>query len=296
MIDNGRQAIRFLQRIEKAAAEADDVLTKSLPIATKLAYWVMTKTNSRIPLEDLQQTALLALMEVFHSGKPDPNEDDFNKYLTTVIVQRLHAAIRENNPIYLRSQVRYDALKYKEYVAAGLTDEDIMEKYNWRSDKIRNVKRACAAIEPMTSLDLPLADDDSLTVGNTIPDEAPGPEAVVLDLIEVQEVQNEIRDAINTLPIRQAQALSFTFCVPADITERCSVADVMTAFESQSNDRRGRIRLREVYGADAKGTPGISADGFYSPEKVTGEKATSLLEKEWRHYRAALLRDERIPD
>ena len=151
--------------------------------------------KSGVDSEDLISAGNEGLMKAIYRFNPDKFGTRFSTYAVPWIRQGIRRAIYASSPVKIPSHVMNGMIKHKkmEDENGDLSDEDVMKEMDLTPKALKNIK---AARVSHISLDSPLEEDSTTSVGQTIADEnAKSP----LNVLENDERDRILSEAMNGL-------------------------------------------------------------------------------------------------
>src|SRR6266513_5679906 len=204
------QEIELAAKIKKGDREARALMIRSnLRLVVKIAH---DYANLGSPLLDLISEGNIGLMKAV--GRFDPAKGGkLSTYAAWWIKQSISSALANQSktirlPVHLAdklAKVRRISLQMSDELGREPTDDELGEEIGIDSDKITRLKSV--GIRP-TSLDAPIADDDSTEFGEVIgDDEAQTP----FELLRDKNLLGEVEGLLEVLDPREKQIISQRF-------------------------------------------------------------------------------------
>ena len=177
-----------------------------------LIFTIITKYSKSVPIEDLEQSAFLALI----SATENYNQGD-TKFATYLVFWLKNTAIEEihkNCPLSIGKNTFTAIAKYRKMQSAYEkefgelpSDQELQSLLRLDNNVFMRIKKASEAISTV-SMDAPSqVIEDDVTVSDTVSDPSIDIESEVLDKISNEELHNELERTLTELPSDQEQVL-----------------------------------------------------------------------------------------
>lgn len=282
-MDAMKTYIQEARRLSKAAqadpnVTPENLILRNLALPVSMARAVLRKTHLPSPkqaMEELVAAANLALVRAAHAfniqeAKMEPGA--FTPYAMATIERELWALVHDmrtggagsshhaQRNIYA---VRAELARLRRD-GEQVDPDEIGRELGLLPETVRGL---IALADGVLSLDVPKIDadgDESLTYGEALAAEDPGPEAEALASVEAEE-REELRRAVATLPNHYRAAVAFVTGFRA--FQHVTVADVLRA-SGKSAQYTARGRLVKVF---QRGQASAERIG-YRLEDATGQR------------------------
>ncbi len=247
-------------RLQTGDTEAAALLCRcNEGLVMKCAMGFYGARGNDLDLEDLMQEGYIGLLYAAKRFRPELGYC-FSTYATNWVRQRIQRAVQETGytvrmPVYLLESISKAVQLSTEYEARGFSDEEVLQRVaeamGLRKEKVSELLETACRLHKISSLDLPLGDEDSATLGDLLPDRRQLP-------VEEQAAEDEVRDtlqeALNRLTERERLVLSLRYGlqngVPHTLEQIAQVVGVT----------RERVRqIEKVARAKLAGQPSLQA-------------------------------------
>lgn len=177
-----------------------------------LIFTIITKYSKSVPIEDLEQSAFLALISATENYKQ--GDTKFATYLVFWLKNSALEEIYKNCPLSIGKNTFSAIAKYRKMQSAYEkefgelpSDQELQSLLRLDNNVFMRIKKASDAISTV-SMDAPSqVIEDDVTVSDTVSDPSIDIESEVLDKISNEELHNELERTLTELPPDQEQVL-----------------------------------------------------------------------------------------
>lgn len=178
-----------------------------------LIFTIISKYSKHIPIEDLEQSAFLALIDAIENYRQ--GETKFATYLVFWLKSYALDEIYKNCPIYVGKNTFSDIGKYRKMQAEYEkdfgelpSDQELQSLLRLDNKAFARLKKASEALNTV-SMDKPsqILEDDNATLSDSVSDPNIDIESEVLDKITNDELHEELEKTLADLPPDQERVL-----------------------------------------------------------------------------------------
>ena len=260
-----------------------------------LIFTELAKYSKSVPIDDLRQSAYLALNDAVDNYNPD--EAKFTTYLVFWLKRYAVAEIRKNYPLsadantlsYVSKLERTQA-EYEKKFGTLPSDQELQSLLRMDNALYKRIRNTSESMNTV-SMDAPsnVLDDDYITMGDTVSDKNTDIESEVLDRLSNAELHEELEKTLTSLPPEQEQVLrrryyqdqdTKTVALEMNISESEVRQHREKAFKRIRNDTRHYNTLRTYYEERFPLAYKGSLGKFKRKGSVTEQIAIDLLLKE----------------
>ncbi|MCD8110324.1 MAG: sigma-70 family RNA polymerase sigma factor [Clostridiales bacterium] len=214
---------------------------------------IAAKYSGYAELDDLQQEGYIALCNAARLYDPDRGSS-FAHYAVFWIRQSMIRYIENNSAIRLPSGAYQQLVRYKQLCAQYMaergrmpTDAEICDSLRISEEQLDQLKKA-AQTANLKSLDEVIADDDGLTIGETVMDPCDY-YSDLLDKIQDEALGAVLREMLDDLPGCQGEILQLHYYDGLPLTEISRRTD--ESYNSVTNQKRKALNtLRRPCNSD----------------------------------------------
>lgn len=303
----GRPEVRLIQKSKEIRDQAapDDYVNKYMRLALYIAGTYRKRAAKlAIPWEDIQGTALLALVEAgnsFPNSKAAARGIPFKAYMSTAIKYEMSDLFQKAPIAHLPSKPIYNGVRSLTIAAAKLqselekewvTDEELARDLDWPLEKVRTYQRYARALSDYVEFGRPIvgAEGEVATFGEALPGDV-DIEGEITEQIHLEQEKQWLSEATAELPHLTRTAIFLVFGLPAPegVPKPTFEEVITTVLNPSANASRGVRYLREARQNEQGDMPelgrrdtSIRFSGRKSPTVVTDKEAQHRALNFWR--------------
>lgn len=227
-----------------------------------LIFTELIKYSKTVPIEDLKQSAFLALSDAVENYKAD--ESKFATYLIFWLkryaveeVGKYYPLSADRNTLSYVSKYKRTQAEYENRFGTLPSNQELQSLLRMDDALFNRIKQACERMNTV-SMDAPIntLGDDYATMSDTVSDKSTDIESEILDRLSDEELHEVLEKALNGLTPEQEQVLRQRYYHGKDTKTvademNISVAEVRQhkdrAFKRIRNDTRHYNILRTYY-------------------------------------------------
>lgn len=236
---------------EYQANHNQEVVAQIYKLNMGLLYKICMRIAFMSELEDLLQECYFAVLNAVESYQEESGE--FGKYLTVVTSRHLLRYARNDCSLSIPAHMQDKIYKYLSLqIRDDTTDIELCYTLGVTLEELEQIRRAVAASKNVTSLDVPLSEDDSESQSyyELVADQGAEFEEAVIDQVYKDELASAVHEELEKLPENEKLLISLRFFEDYTYKEICP--DVSTECTRQKIEKicrklRKNKRLESFY-------------------------------------------------
>lgn len=189
-----------------------EVVAQIYKLNMGLLYKVCIRVAFMSELEDLLQECYFAVLNAVESYKEESGE--FGKYLTVVTSRHLLRYARNDSSLSIPAHMQDKIYKYLSLqIRDDITDIELCNTLGVTLEELEQIRRAVVASKNVTSLDVPLSEDDSESQSyhELVADQGAEFEEAVIDQVYKEELASAVHEELEKLPENERLLISLRF-------------------------------------------------------------------------------------
>lgn len=197
---------------EYQATQDQSVIGQIYNLNRGLLYKICTRVSFMSEIEDLLQECYFAVKTAVETYKDEAGE--FGKYLTVITSRHVLRYARGDSSVTIPDYMQDKIYKYLSLQTGDhITDRQLCRTLGVTLEELEQIKRAVAASRNITSLDVPISEDDSESDSyyELVADQEAEFEDAVIDRVYQEELSTVVQEELSKLPEKDRLIISLRF-------------------------------------------------------------------------------------